>query len=151
MSLWKMNREHVKNEQEANLATKNQLLTAAEFQLKAAQTRTLLPQEKLRAQQAIEQIQMQKLQNNMVRGLLTQGGSGQGGGGGSLSHVDPSHLVPEMVKDPAERAKVYEEIRKRQNIARNGQAMLDAFEEAVKQTSGVLGATKSMLPNFSRV
>lgn len=143
LNLWKMNREAMGNDQAANLATENQIKAGALAKLQAAQTRAQLPQEKLRAQQAIDDLKASMLQNNMVRGLLTQGQQNAQGQPGALSGADPSMLVPEMVKDPAQQKQVYEEIKNRANIARNGQAMLKAFDQAAKEVSGVGGVIHS--------
>lgn len=166
MNLWKMNREALGNDANANLATENQIKAGALAKLQAAQTRAVLPQEKLRAQQGIDALKQNMLQNNMVRGLLTQGQQGAAAnGGGALSGADPSMLVPEMVKDPGQQKQVYDEIKGRQNIARNGQKMLDTFDQAAKDTSGVVGRPLSaaytpgsviqlkqlMLPNFDKI
>lgn len=148
MNLWKMNREKLGSEQAANLATRNQILSSATAQLQSAQTLAQNPANKLRAQQAINQIKQEMIGNNLRRSLLTQPAQGAHPGQASnLSGADPAMLVNDMIKEPGEKAKAMEEIRKRQNINRNGQAMADAFEEAVKQTSGPYGATTSMLPN----
>lgn len=166
LNLWKMNREMMGSEAQANLATENQIKAGVLAKLQAAQTRAVLPQEKLRAQQAIDQLKGEMLQNNLRRGLLTQGTqAAQASGGSALSSADPAMLVPEMVKDPAQQKAVYDEIKGRQNIARNGQKMLEAFDQAAKDTSGVVGRPLSlayepgsviqlkqlMLPNFDKI
>lgn len=165
LSVWKMNREALGNDMAANLATKNQMLGAAQMQLQAAQTQALNPANKLRAQQAIDQIKGQMIQNNLRRSLLTQGqnevsASGQSG----LSKADPASLVPEMVKDPSQQKQVYDEIKGRQNIAKNGDKMLSLFDQAAKDTSGtgavtsmmyepgsIIGLKQLMLPNFDKI
>lgn len=163
-TLWQMNRQAMGNDTAANLATENQIKAGVLQKLQAAQTRAILPQEKLRAQTAIDQLKGEMLQNNLRRGLLTQPASGTQGEG-ELSGADPATLVPEMVKDPAQQKQVYDEIKGRQNIARNGQKMLDIFDQASKDTSGVVGRPASlayepgsviklkqlMLPNFDKI
>ncbi len=143
MNLWKMNREAMGNDIAANLSTENQIKAGVLQKIQAAQVRAALPQEKLRAQQAIDQIKMEMLQNNLRRGLLTQGAQSAQAGGNGLSVADPAMLVPEMVKDPGQQKQVYEEIRARQNIAKNGQRMLDLVQQAVKDTSGVGAITST--------
>jgi hypothetical protein len=145
LNLWKMNREAMGNDVSANLATENQIKAGVLQKLQAAQTRAVLPQEKLRAQQAIDQLQQEMFSNNLRRGLLTQGQQSQGNGGSSLSSADPSVLVPEMIKDPSQQKAAYEEIKNRQNIAKNGSAMLKAFDQAASEVSGAGGVLHSAI------
>lgn len=144
MNLWKMNREAMGNDTAANLATENQIKAGVLAKLQAAQTRAVLPQEKLRSQQAIDQLKQEMLQNNLRRGLLTQGSQGANPGNG-LSNTDPAYLVPEMVKDPNQQKAVYEEIKNRANISKNGVAMLKAFDQAANEVSGAGGVIHSAI------
>lgn len=132
MNLWKMNRELMGSDMAANLATQNQIKAGVVAKLQAAQTKAQLPQEKLRAQMAIDSLQQEMLQNNMRRGLLMQGTQG-GAGGSGRSTADPAMLVPEMVKDPAQQKGVFEEIRNRQNVARNGSKIISLVKQGIEQ------------------
>lgn len=133
MNLWKMNREAMGNDMSANLATQNQIKAGTLAKLQASQTKAQLPIEKLRYQSVIDQLKTEMLQNNMRRGLLQQGTQGGAGGGSGRSTADPAMLVPEMVKDPAQQKGVYEEIRNRQNVARNGSKIISLVKQGIEQ------------------
>lgn len=134
MNLWKMNREALGDDMKANLATQNQLLTGVQAKVMKASALAQGPQAKFKAQQMIDQIEQQKIQNRMRLGLLQQG---QQPGGGNLMSVDPAQLVPSMV--PADQQKqVYTEIGQAQAAVKNRQALLENFEKA-NQENSILG------------
>jgi hypothetical protein len=109
LNLWKMNREALGDDQQANLATQNQLYTGLQSKIMSAQAGLKAPEAKLKGQQLIDQIEQQKIQNRLQLGLLNQS-SGQGG----VSQADPASLVPQMVPKE-QQAQVFKEIKDAQD------------------------------------
>jgi hypothetical protein len=128
LNLWKMNKEQLHDDQSANLATQNQLLTGVQAKIAQAAAQTQNVDAHFRASQMVNQIEQQKLQNRLKLGLLTQGAAnGQGGS----SQANPLNLVPMLV--PAEHQK--------QAITEIGQA-----QAAVQNESGIEDLLKARAP-----
>lgn len=131
-NLWRMNREAMGDDMKAKIATQNQLWTGVQAKISMAAAAAQAPVAKFRAQQMINDIEKQKVQNRMTMGLLTQGQQG----GGAFSGADPSQLVQTMVPKELQ-PKVYEEIGAAQNTAKNTPGILQAFDAAANQVHAV--------------
>lgn len=166
-NLWHMNQQQYQNEQQADLATRNQMLTGVQAKIAQAQANMNGPLAQARANQVINDLEKQKVQNRSMMSVLQQGeqqGAGAGATQPGLSGIDPAILVPTYIKDPAAQKAALEEIKNRQNVSLNGQKILAAFDQAAKDTSG-MGAASSlaytpgsimslhqlMLPNFKTI
>lgn len=162
MTLWKMNRENMQSDMEANLATQNQLLTVVKA--RAAQYAATAGSAEAKAKLAPILLDIdQRMQTNDLRRSLLSGpkdGSGQPG----VYNTDPSQLVPLMVQHPEQQAKVYEEIGRAQNVGRNADTILKKFDESAKantvmrtgasvlRTPGeVMALHQLLLPNFKQI
>lgn len=128
LSLYKMNREALQSDQEANLATKNQMLTIAQAKVSQAGAQAQSADAKLRANQAWNQIEGQKIQNRQMLGILKQT-SGNG-----FSTIDPAQLVSTLVPKE-QQTKVFKEIGDAQNVAQNYDKMLSLYDQADKQNT----------------
>lgn len=128
MNLWRMNREHMKDEQAATLATQNQLLTGVQAKIAMAGGTTQNAEARLKASQMVSQIEAQKTQNRMQLALMT----GQGGGS---SQADPSQLVLQMVQNPEHQKQIFAEIDNAKTIAQNRDKILSSFDEASKDNT----------------
>lgn len=118
MNLWKMNREATQNDIQANLATRNQMLTAVQAQALQYAAAASGPEAKMRVAPLISQLAQQKNMNNFQRSMLSAAGSGQ------ILNVDPALMlqnVPE--KDRPQAAK---EIANAQEIKK----LKDAFQQS---------------------
>jgi len=168
MNTYKMHQQQFQNEQQARIATTNNLWSWAQAKAQSAAANAKTAQAQFAGGQLVDSIKQQKIQNNFMQGMLAapaQGQPGQQQGQKSgLINADPSYLVENMVQDPNAKKQVYEEIKNAQNVGRNGPAMLSAFDQAQKDTSGMGAATSMgyepgsvkrlkqlMLPNFKTI
>lgn len=131
MNLWKMNKELLGNDLAANLATKNQLYTGLQYQLKKAAAQAQGPIAVARIGAANSQIDQQIAQNRLQQSLV-QIGIGQGRQG--AAGADPSILVPQMVP-PDRQAQVFKEIDAAQNTRKMASSIMKSFEQAVKENT----------------
>lgn len=163
MNVWKMNREAMGDDMRANVATQNQLWTGVQAKIAQTAAAAQAPVAKFRAQQMINDIEQRKIQNRQTLGLMTQGMQG----GGSFSQADPAQLVGQMVPKELQ-PKAYEEIGRAQNVAKNKEAILKAFDQAAEEAKGASGIMSAatlghyetpgmkalqqlLLPNFKQV
>jgi len=77
MNLWRMNRENMQSDMQANIATQNQLLTGVQAKMAMSAGNIQNTQARMNLQQAINDIEQKKINNRM---LLSSGGSGPSGG-----------------------------------------------------------------------
>lgn len=129
MNLWKMNREATHDALQANLMTRNQLLTATEAKIKGYQAQAGGAEAQLRLAPLLIDIQRQKSENNL---RLALSASPEKTG---MLNVDPAQLVPHLVKNPEQQNKVYGEIQAAQNTNRMGQSILKGFEDAANENT----------------
>lgn len=154
MNLWKMNREATQDELQANLMTRNQLLTAVEAKTKMFAASMGGPEAQLKFAPLLLDINRQKAENNFRLGLA------QGG----MSEMDPSQAVPILVKNPEQQKQVLEEIGHAQNVTVNKDKILQSFDQAAKENTvlrtgagmartpgSVLSLHQLMLPNFKQI
>lgn len=154
MNLWKMNREATKDDLEANLMTRNQMLTAVEAKTKMFAAQAGGAEAQLKFAPVLLDIQRQKQENYLRMGLMR----------GGMSETDPSQLVPILVKNPEQQKQVYEEIGKAQNVAINKEKILKAFDDASQENTvmrtgagyartpaSVMALHQLMLPNFKQI
>jgi hypothetical protein len=160
-NLWRMNRDAMGDDMRANIATQNQMWTGVQAKVAQAAAAAQAPVAKFRAQQMINEIEKQKIQNRMTLGLMSQGMTGPGGG--QFSAADPAQLVQQMVPKELQ-PKVYEEIGRAQNVARNKEEILSAFDRAANENTvmrtgagflrtpgSVMALHQLMLPNFKQI
>lgn len=139
MNLWKMNREALGSDLQANLATRSQMLSMT--QAKIAQSASTLTNSaaQQQAQNAIFQIEQEKINNRRAQMLLTPQGGGSQGQPGTLSS-NPLDVVRMMVPAGQQDA-VAKEVGRSMDIAKNKDSALQAFDEAARQTR--LGSAKT--------
>lgn len=99
MNLWKMNREATQNDLQANIMTRNQLLTTAKIKALQAQSSAMGPMAAGRTAGLIADIEQQKAMGNYKMALMQGSNPGPGG----TSAIDPERLVAQFV--PAEHQK----------------------------------------------
>lgn len=131
LNLMRLNQEGLKNDLAANLATQNQLYSIAQAKIQKSLAGIQGADANQRGEALINGLQQQKLQNNQRLGVLTQGAQGSNG---QLSGRDPSVIVDALVTDPAEKEKVLEEIKTRQQLS----TLKNAMDESSKHLSGQL-------------
>ena len=154
MNLWKMNREATQNDLQANLLTRNQMLTAVEAKTRMFQAQAGNAQTEMKFAPLYQSIEQQKLENRVRMGLSS----------GGQSEMDPARLVPMLVKNPEQQKQVYEEIGRAQNVANNKEKIMSAFDSAAKDNTvlrtgagylrtpgSVMALHQLMLPNFKQI
>lgn len=154
MNLWKMNRERSKDEMQAHLMTQNQLLTGVQAKVAMAGAQTQNIEARFRGTELINQIEQQKAQNRFQLGLM---------GGGAGGNADPAQMVSSLV--PKEhQAKVFEEVGRAQNIAKNSDRIMKLFDQASQENTvmrtgagyfrkpgSVMALHQMLLPNFKQI
>lgn len=145
LNAWKMNREMLGSDIQANLATKNQMYTGLKVDLMKAAANAKGPQALARIQQGMALVDQQIGQNQQELGLR-QWAMGKGMEPGKYVGEDPAFLVPRLVP-PDRQAKVFEEIQAAQNTRKNSAAIMQAFDNAAKDTRVMSGGQfKNMIP-----
>jgi hypothetical protein len=132
MNLYQMNRNAMKDAYQAELATRNQIMTLAQTKLAQAGNIATNANAQFQLQNMFNQLEQQKAQNRYQLALM------QGGGAGGMSGaIDPAQLVPVMMQraSPAEREKAFKEIEAAQDTARMGDAIMKSFEDAAKENT----------------
>lgn len=136
LNLWKINRENMNSDAEANLATRNQLLSAVQAKALMYTASSNSAQAKFKGDQLVNQIEQEKIQNRLQLGLLNQGSQTANGTG--FSQADPASLVPSLVpKEHQEKALA--EIGTAQNASANETDLLAQFDQAAKDVRFVTG------------
>ena len=161
MNLWKMNREAYGNDAQASLATQNQLLSAVKAKALMAQSQAQGPLAQARIAPLIQQIDAEKAQNQWRQTMISSQNSQRPG---QLSNLDPAQMVPLMVKNPDQQKEVYSEIGRAQNVTKNSEKIMRAFDQAAKDNTAfrtgagllrtpgsVMALHQLMLPNFKQV
>jgi hypothetical protein len=162
LNLYRMNRERMQDDQAADLATKNQIYAGVKYKMEenAARMGTTMALAQAKQQGAL--IDQQIAQNNYQMALINKGmGVGTPG---QFSGEDPSILVPQLIKEPGAQKAALEEISRAQNIEKNGQKIVDAFDRASKENTvlrtgagllrtpgSVMALHQLMLPNFKSI
>ena len=161
LNAYQMNRQAMGDDMQAHIMTQNQMLTATQAKIAMASAAAQGPIAKFRGQQAINDLEKQKLQN---RYMLSMMGEGQQGGGGGFMSADPAQLVQSMVPKELQ-PKAYEEIGRAQNVVKNKESILAAFDRATSDTHGPVNSLSSaaytpgsinalhqmLLPNFKQI
>ena len=144
MNLWKMNREALGNDLQANLATKNQLLSMT--QAKLAQTASTLTNAaaQQQAQQAIFAIEQEKINNRRAQALLSPQ---QGAGGVGGLAANPLDVVRTVVP-PDKQEAVAKEVGRAMSVAQSKDEMLRAFDMAAKDTRPLTGKSVTSVMNL---
>lgn len=129
-NLWKMNREALGNDLQANIATHNQMITGVQAQaaMQGAKMQNIETQGKY--QQLVDQLEQQKATNRYRMGLLSGGGPETGG----RLPTDPSLLVNDLVPEP-QRAKALDDIEKAKQANQIGGQLMDMFWQANKENT----------------
>lgn len=143
-NMWKMNHESLGDQMAANLATRNNMLDIAKYQMDKLMGNAPGPMALQKADALKTQIDAEKAQNNntiamigMKQKILSDQNSVKPG----RSPQDPSTLVPFLVPNPETQKAVFKEIQDRQNIVRDKPAIMSAFNQAVQDKS-LLGGGK---------
>lgn len=160
MNLWKMNRQAYGDDMQANLATRNQILTGVQLQMQKAAATTTNMDAKMRADQFLNQIQGEKIQNNKMQGLLST--QAPGGQTGTLG-VDPAYLL-NSIQDPKQKEAATAEVSRAQNVSKNSKEILQAFDDATNENTvartgagllrtpgSVMALHQLILPNFKNI
>lgn len=99
MNLWKMNREMLGNDTQADLATQNQLLNVAKAKIASAQAGALGPMAQQNAAQALLGLNQQQATNNWMRSRI----DGSGSPGTEQQHIGELQVMqqvrPDLYKD----------------------------------------------------
>lgn len=132
-TLWKMNRERMTSDEQATLATQNQYLTGVQAKIAMAGAQTQNAEAKLRASQMVQEIEMQKITNRRDLSLLDSGQQGSGG----LIGADPTQILRGIEAPPEHVKKALEEVGVAQNVSKNRERILQAFDQASKETTGL--------------
>lgn len=119
VNLWKMNRQNMQDDKQADLATSNQLLTTMQAKAAMAAAGSNSADSRFKIQQYISNVEQQKAQNRMMLGVMSGGASG----------MDPSMLVPRLVP-PALQPKVFDEIKNNQDIQKLRSPIMASFDKA---------------------
>lgn len=137
MNLWKMNRQAYGDDMQANLATRNQILSGVQLQVKKAASSANTIDGQMRMTQLLNQIQQEKIQNNRQQALLSAPSANQAGqpaGTANLIQADPLKLVANMV--PAAHQKdAIKEISDAQHVAQNKTQMDQLWDQATKENT----------------
>lgn len=142
MNLYKMNRDSMKDDQQALIATQNQMLTGVQAKVAQAAAQSQNADSHFKASQLVNQIEQQKIQNRLRLGLLTQGSGGPGG----TSGTDPLSLIPEMV--PAEHQKdAITEVGQAKAAVQNEGSINKLFDQAAEDTRPGTGWSKTSVMN----
>lgn len=147
MNLWKMNREAMGSDLQANLATRNQMLSMT--QAKIAQSASTLTNTaaQQQAQNAIFQIEQEKINTRRALAMLTPQ---QGGAGGPLQ-TNPLDVVRTIVP-PDKQEAVAKEVGHAMDVQKSKDSMLQAFDQASKDTrpfTGMSGTSiMNLIPNY---
>ncbi len=120
LNLYKLNQENYENESAANIATKNQMLTGLKYKVQQASNSFVGPLAKAKALQLTAQIDKEQAANNLKLSLMSP-----------TSDVSPEQKVQFLVP-PAQQKDVFTEIKQAQAAKQNGQALLEAFDQAAQ-------------------
>lgn len=115
MSQWKMNREALGTDLQANLATKQQMYTALQYQLQKTAAQSKGPEEQARAQVANGEIQRQLDQLHFQQAMLnptqeTAGGAAPGSEQAQNNHL---HTLQQAVQLGIVKPEVYKDVQER--------------------------------------
>lgn len=139
-NLWKMNRDAMGDDMRANMATQNQMWTGVQAKIAQAAAAAQAPAAKFRAQQAINDIEKQKIQNRQTLGLLSQGSNG------GYSNANPLDLVNSMVPE-AQRKDVAKEIGQAQSAVKIEGNLKGLFDQAKEDARPATGMSMTSLLN----
>lgn len=162
-NLWMMNRQQMGDDQAATLATQNQMYTGVKYQMEKEALRSGTPIALAQAKQQNAAIDQKIAENNYQLSLIHQGlGMGQKGSG--FVGDDPSILIPQLIKEPGAQKAALDEVSKAQNVAKNGDKIMSAFDQASKDNTvlktgaglfrtpgSVMALHQLMLPNFKSI
>ena len=126
LNLWKMNRERLGTDLQANLATQNQLYQGVKYKLMQAASQFKGPIAQAQAAMGNAQIDQQIAQNNFKMSLMQP----------SSDNPDPSTRVQFLVP-PERQQKVFDEIDAASATAQNGHKILDEFDKAANTVNAV--------------
>jgi hypothetical protein len=130
MNLWKMNREQMGSELEANKATQNQMYTIAQAKIQAAMAGSDSAKALLQGNQMINELEKQKVANRIHLGALGAASNSQSGG---LLQSDPAQLV--SLVPPEHQKQFLTEVGQAQSAVRNEKDLLSNYDSAVNQNT----------------
>ncbi len=137
LNLFHMNHQAYEDQNQANLATQNQLWTGVQSKVLAAQARAQDPMARARANQLLDQIEQQKIQNRLQMGLMSGKGSGQ---------ADPLNLVPNLVP-PEHQKQAITEIGQAKAAVQSEDQFMKLFDQAAKDTRPATGLSTTSALN----
>lgn len=137
LNLWKMNREALGSDLEANLATQNQLYTGLKYKIDQAAANSKNPITIARAQAANAKIEQMLQLNHFKFSLMNP----------TSDSPDPASRVQFLVP-PAEQAKVSAEIDAAKNTVQNSKGIDEAFWQAAKDARPMSGGLETSMRAF---
>lgn len=132
MNLWKMNREALGTDIQANLATQSQLLTVAKTKAMSAAAQSNNAQAQMRLIPLINDINQKQAAIHQQQALFSQMNSG------GSSELDPAQLVSTLVPEHHQQ-EVFKEIKRAQDTRRMGSAIVNDFDQAAKDVRPLSG------------
>lgn len=132
-NLWKMNRESYQDDQKAHLVTQNQLWTIAQAKMHELAQGNLNADAQFKLSQLNSEIEQKKLANRQFLGLLGQSGQPSQPGQKPGMAFDPTVLLQQSGAPPEQIDKALAEVGVAQNVARNEDKILAAFDAAAKE------------------
>lgn len=151
-SLFSENLRLLGDTKSAALATKAQLLSAAQAKVQGYAAQANSAQAKLQSQMMLSQLELERQKLNQSAVALQIGKNG--------GNFDPSLLVPRLVPEAHQKA-VFEEVQRAQDTRRMGDTILKSFDQAAKENTiartaagflrtpaSVLALHQSMQPTF---
>jgi hypothetical protein len=135
MNLWKMNRDQTQDEIQANLQTKNQLLSVAQARAAQAGANIQNAEGRLRIAGLVSSLQQQKDENNRQLGLLRWNQQSNSAPGAAMS-VDPTLLIPANAPPELKKAAIGE-VGEAQEAAVGQDRALSAFDDLAKENTAI--------------
>lgn len=129
LNLYKINQRAYGNAAEALNATKEQMLTGLKYKIQVAAANATSLAQKTNAQVAAAKIDQEIGQLHYQRSLMNP----------TKGNIDPATVVPALIPPGPEREKAYSEIEAAQNTAQNAGKILNAFDEAAKESRPLTG------------
>ena len=140
MNLWKMNREKFATDQEAHLATVNQMLAGLKANMMLTASQYQGAQATANAAPTLAAIGNEMAQNNYKKAFLGQMNSGQ------MSTVDPARAVPIFVP-PDHQKQALTEVGQGTAAVENEKNLLALYDQAAKDTRPATGMSLKSVAN----
>lgn len=132
VNLYKMNHSALQDELSASLTTKNQLLSVAQMQLAKQMAAISGAKSNLETQNAMQDLELQKAQNNRAIALLSQRPQGPGG---KLAQ-DPTTIAAQLIRDPAHQKAALDEIQHNEGVEKSRTLAMQNFNNLADKHLG---------------